>query len=72
MMPYHEIWVPPGMISLRQAVGNDIKRYSLHLVFIFYLNSHVGAGNIPLRCISLEAAFESVCVDPLAGNWNCL
>ena len=26
-----------GMASLRQAVGNDMKKYSLHLIFTFYL-----------------------------------
>ena len=31
--------------------------------------SHIGAGNIPFR-ISLKPAFQSVCVDPLTGNWN--
>ena len=38
MEPNHEIWVPRGMISLRQAVGNDMKKKSLHLIFTFYLN----------------------------------
>ena len=70
--PNHEILVPRGMTSLRQAVGNVMKKYSLHLIFTFYLNqSHIGAGNIPFRCISLKTAFQSVCVDPLTGNWNC-
>ena len=34
-----ETWVPYGLISLQQAnVGNDMKKYSLHLIFTFYLN----------------------------------
>ena len=61
-MPNHEIWVPRGMTSLRQAVGNDMKKYSLHLIFTFDLNSHIGAGNIPFCCIQLKTAFQSVCV----------
>ena len=27
-----------GMTTLRQAVGNDMKKYSSHLIFTFYLN----------------------------------
>ena len=27
-----------GITTLRQAVGNDMKNYSLHLIFTFYLN----------------------------------
>ena len=62
-----------GLTSLRQAVGNDMKKYSLHLIFTFYLNRVIGARNIPFRCISeIKTAFQSVCVDPLTGNWNCL
>ena len=38
VMPNHEIWVPRGMTSPRQAVGNDMKKYSLHLIFTFYIN----------------------------------
>ena len=39
MVSDHEIWVPRGMISLPQAVENDMKIDSLHLIFTFYLNS---------------------------------
>ena len=66
-MPNHEIWVPRGMTSLRQAVRNDMKKYSLHLIFTFHIG-HVGAGNIPFRFISLKTAFQSVCIHPLTGN----
>ena len=27
VVPNHEIWVPRGMTSLHQAVGNDMKKY---------------------------------------------
>ena len=30
VVPNHEIWVWRGMTSLRQAMGNDMKKYSLH------------------------------------------
>ena len=75
VVPNHQIWVSRGMTSLRQAVGKVMKKYWLHfnLIFTFYFNqSHIGAGNIPFRCISLKTAFQSVCVDPLTCNWNCL
>ena len=33
-------WVPRGMTQLRQAnVGNYMKKYFLHLIFTFYLNT---------------------------------
>ena len=37
MVPNHEIWVPRGMISLRQAMGNDMKKYSSHFIVTFQL-----------------------------------
>ena len=39
VVPNHEIWVRRGMTSLRQAMGNDMKKYSLYLIFIIYINS---------------------------------
>ena len=41
VVPYHEISVPRmlyRMTTLRQAVENKMKKYSLHLIFTFYLN----------------------------------
>ena len=33
MVPDHNIWVPRGMTSLRQTVGNDMKKISLQIDF---------------------------------------
>ena len=51
-----ETWVPRGMASLRQAnLGNDMKKYSLPLIFTFYLDKrHIGARIIPCHCISIK------------------
>ena len=61
-----------GMTTLRQAVGNDMKKYSLHLTLTFYLNRVTLVLVIfphgPFRCISSRTAFQSVCVDPLTGK----
>ena len=34
MVPNREIWVPRGIISLRQAVGNDEK---IFIIFDFHI-----------------------------------
>ena len=54
VVPNHEIWVPCGMTSLRQAMGNDMLDWStVHeatlLAYIresAYVRSHVGCGRV--------------------------
>ena len=75
VVPNHEIWAPRGMTSLRQAVGNDMKKYSLHLIFTFYFNRVTLVLEIfPFVVFHSKTAFQSICVDlapenPLLNCW---
>ena len=56
---------PRGMVSLRQAnVGIYMKKYSLPLIFTFYLlRRHIGARIIFCRYISIKRILNAVGVD---------
>ena len=46
---------PRGMTSLRHAnMGNDTKKYSLHLIFTFYPNRHISCKIFPCHCSSMK------------------
>ena len=46
---------PRGMTSLRHAnMGNDTKKYSLHLIFTFYPNRHISCKIFPCHCSSIK------------------
>ena len=74
VVPYHEIWVPRTWYDYTPP-GHGKWYEKIFITSDFHIlpkQSHIGAGNIPFRCISSKTAFQSVCVDPLTGNWNCL
>ena len=44
--------------------GKWYEKYSLRLIFTFYLNRHIGDGIIPCRCISIKTKILPCSVDP--------